>query len=330
MTSLTTILGLLPLALGIGEGAELQSPLALTVMGGLTATTFLTLVFIPALYVIVTERFEKKLTKTELDFREDAVAFTQQIKSTEMASKMTSPPEEEQVQSIIPKPEMKPVETPIKEISTTEKGQRESVTPQPEIIPSETPAEEISTTEKGQRESVTPQPEIIPSETPVQEISPPEEKGETKLPQPQIKPAEVETPREEISSIEQKETEDISKPEIKPSETPMEKVSAPEGEQPERLSVPQEVRPIEMPIKEIIPPPTPSTEKDLELNSRQSELLEKLKTLKKISRKQYAEMFQISIPTAARDLKELVERKLLKPRGPLGPGRLYELIEGKE
>jgi HAE1 family hydrophobic/amphiphilic exporter-1 len=57
MTSLTTILGLLPLALGVGEGAELQAPLALTVMGGLTSATFLTLVFIPSLYVIVCERF---------------------------------------------------------------------------------------------------------------------------------------------------------------------------------------------------------------------------------------------------------------------------------
>ncbi|MFA5099517.1 MAG: efflux RND transporter permease subunit, partial [Candidatus Omnitrophota bacterium] len=53
MTSGTTILGLVPLALGIGEGAELQSPLALTVLGGLTSATFLTLVFIPALYVLV-------------------------------------------------------------------------------------------------------------------------------------------------------------------------------------------------------------------------------------------------------------------------------------
>jgi hydrophobic/amphiphilic exporter-1 (mainly G- bacteria), HAE1 family len=53
MTSATTILGLVPLALGIGEGAELQAPLALTVLGGLTSSTFLTLVFIPALYCVV-------------------------------------------------------------------------------------------------------------------------------------------------------------------------------------------------------------------------------------------------------------------------------------
>jgi HAE1 family hydrophobic/amphiphilic exporter-1 len=50
MTTLTTILGLLPLALGIGEGADAQAPLARAVVGGLAASTLITLVLIPALY----------------------------------------------------------------------------------------------------------------------------------------------------------------------------------------------------------------------------------------------------------------------------------------
>ena len=50
MTTLTTILALLPLALGIGEGADAQAPLARTVVGGLTASTLITLVLIPAVY----------------------------------------------------------------------------------------------------------------------------------------------------------------------------------------------------------------------------------------------------------------------------------------
>jgi len=50
MTTLTTILGLLPLALGIGEGADAQAPLARAVVGGLTASTLITLVLIPAVY----------------------------------------------------------------------------------------------------------------------------------------------------------------------------------------------------------------------------------------------------------------------------------------
>jgi HAE1 family hydrophobic/amphiphilic exporter-1 len=50
MTTLTTILGLLPLALGIGEGADAQAPLARAVVGGLIASTLITLMLIPAVY----------------------------------------------------------------------------------------------------------------------------------------------------------------------------------------------------------------------------------------------------------------------------------------
>jgi HAE1 family hydrophobic/amphiphilic exporter-1 len=50
MTSLTTILGLIPLALGIGEGADAQAPLARSVVGGLTGATVITLVLIPVIY----------------------------------------------------------------------------------------------------------------------------------------------------------------------------------------------------------------------------------------------------------------------------------------
>jgi len=53
MTSSTTILGLLPMALGLGEGAELRSPLAITVIGGLTVATVLTLFVIPVVYTLV-------------------------------------------------------------------------------------------------------------------------------------------------------------------------------------------------------------------------------------------------------------------------------------
>ncbi len=52
MTALTTILALIPLSLGIGEGAEMQQPLAIVVIAGLLSATVLTLVIIPALYAV--------------------------------------------------------------------------------------------------------------------------------------------------------------------------------------------------------------------------------------------------------------------------------------
>lgn len=60
MTTLTTILALMPMALGIGEGAEAQAPLAISVIGGLLVSTALTLIFIPTLYTIFEERVKKK------------------------------------------------------------------------------------------------------------------------------------------------------------------------------------------------------------------------------------------------------------------------------
>ncbi len=57
MTTATTVLGLLPLALGLGEGSELRAPMAITVIGGLLASTALTLLVVPALYAVLDSWF---------------------------------------------------------------------------------------------------------------------------------------------------------------------------------------------------------------------------------------------------------------------------------
>jgi CzcA family heavy metal efflux pump len=56
MTTLATLFGLLPLALGLGSGAELQKPLALAVIGGLLLSTFITLLVMPVLYSLLASR----------------------------------------------------------------------------------------------------------------------------------------------------------------------------------------------------------------------------------------------------------------------------------
>jgi multidrug efflux pump subunit AcrB len=61
MTSLTTVVGLLPMALGVDVGSEANAPLARAVIGGLTVSTVLTLVLIPTLYVMLEERFPRRV-----------------------------------------------------------------------------------------------------------------------------------------------------------------------------------------------------------------------------------------------------------------------------
>ena len=60
MTTLTSILGLVPMSLGIGEGAEVQAPMARVVIGGMLTSTLITLLFIPTIYTIIEERGEKE------------------------------------------------------------------------------------------------------------------------------------------------------------------------------------------------------------------------------------------------------------------------------
>ena len=59
MTALTAILGMLPLALGIGEGSETWAPLGVTIVGGLTVSTMVTMILIPVLYSIMARHGER-------------------------------------------------------------------------------------------------------------------------------------------------------------------------------------------------------------------------------------------------------------------------------
>ena len=59
MTTLTTVLGLLPMALGFGMGAEMRAPMARAIVGGLSTSTLITLILIPTLYWIIESKIRK-------------------------------------------------------------------------------------------------------------------------------------------------------------------------------------------------------------------------------------------------------------------------------
>ena len=63
MTSLTTILGMVPMAMGIGEGSEMWQPMGISVVGGLLMSTLLTLFIVPALYAMLQGRKERKAAR---------------------------------------------------------------------------------------------------------------------------------------------------------------------------------------------------------------------------------------------------------------------------
>src|SRR5690606_9179797 len=67
MTTATTVLGLLPLSFAIGSGAELQAALARVVIGGLLASTLITLVLIPVIYVLVADLRERIAARRKSD-----------------------------------------------------------------------------------------------------------------------------------------------------------------------------------------------------------------------------------------------------------------------
>jgi HAE1 family hydrophobic/amphiphilic exporter-1 len=67
MTAATTVIGLLPLALGLGEGGEAQAPMARVVIGGLLSSTFITLIFVPVIYSIFERRSPGKMSGSGSD-----------------------------------------------------------------------------------------------------------------------------------------------------------------------------------------------------------------------------------------------------------------------
>ena len=81
MTSLTTILGMVPMAMGIGEGSEIWQPMGIAVVGGLLVSTFITLFIVPALYSMLEGYKERKaMRKARREAEEEAFIRSQLLK----------------------------------------------------------------------------------------------------------------------------------------------------------------------------------------------------------------------------------------------------------
>jgi HAE1 family hydrophobic/amphiphilic exporter-1 len=79
MTTTCTLFGFLPLALALGEGAEVRSPMAVTVIGGLLVSTLLTLVVIPVVYDLLDRRPDGYYTERARRVRADAAATAERL-----------------------------------------------------------------------------------------------------------------------------------------------------------------------------------------------------------------------------------------------------------
>jgi HAE1 family hydrophobic/amphiphilic exporter-1 len=88
MTAMATVFGMLPLALGLGEGAELRAPMARAVIGGMISSTVLTLVVVPVVYSLIDDSVEwfKRLFVTSEIKPEDGVSFAEAIDTPQQES----------------------------------------------------------------------------------------------------------------------------------------------------------------------------------------------------------------------------------------------------
>jgi HAE1 family hydrophobic/amphiphilic exporter-1 len=92
MTTLTTVLGLIPMALGLGDGAELRTPMAITVIAGLGFSTLLTLIVIPTIYAGVDRLFGGAVAEPrDLTLAREVAAVTPEQTAPEVSAEPGSP-----------------------------------------------------------------------------------------------------------------------------------------------------------------------------------------------------------------------------------------------
>jgi len=422
MTALTTILGLLPLALALNEGAALQQPMAIAVIGGLAVSTFLSLVVIPTVYMGLEEmrsRMNRKKTKGDdapppeedrgpddggpdgagpkplssqggeelkeepLDIEDDD--FKQKDTKIEYEDDM-EPKEEDTSGAKIPDEDIRPLEIePHKEeerpfYESSKQGFEEAQEPlasepddkdaqddPPEVKEGESKEEsqEIELEDDDSDVAIEPEePKEIKEEAielPYQDEEPPTALGpedEDKEPEESVEePQEPQEPAEEPDKSDGTEVPPQSQDAQRETEgspqspgTQRETEVPPQSQDAQRETEGSPQSPGTQRETEGSPQ-SPGTQRETEgspqssetrwetgskrgrnggetgseLTERQLESIEYLKEHGRITRKEYSEKFKVSIPTAARDLKELFDREIIEARGPAAVGRYYIL-----
>ena len=81
MTSLTTVLGMLPMAMGLGEGSEIWQPMGVAVVGGLLMSTIITLFIVPSLYAMLEGSIERRAQRKAEKDRHDEAFIRQQMEN---------------------------------------------------------------------------------------------------------------------------------------------------------------------------------------------------------------------------------------------------------
>ncbi len=268
MTAATTVLGVLPLALGLGEGVELQGPMAITVMGGLTVSTFLTLVFLPTIYHL-------------------GASFFERVRPPLVEAALLEAGRAEPAMATAPAAGM-PVATPSIKLAVST------------ALPAATAAEPF----------VSPELPEIPEGFGSEEAAPAEASLAIPL------PMEERPPAPEAMGPEQPPVE--MPPPYAPTEGP------PEAEAPPAAPEAQPTEVKASSTRAEVPPKT-EARAPASLTARQQRLLDYLKAHGRISRQEYASLMAVSVPTAARDLRELVDLGFIRGVGPLARGRFYVL-----